>query len=86
MRDYERLFDENKRLRDMSNTLRDDKETAIGEVSRLKVAGHSKLNSLQDECNLKVAHLESSLIDAKERHTSYEEKAYAVITSQEKVT
>lgn len=86
MRDYERLFEENKRLRDLSNSLRDEKEAALGEVSKLKVSNHNRLNAVSDECNMRVAHLESMLLESKERHKCYEERAYAVITSQEKMT
>jgi hypothetical protein len=86
MRDYERLFEENKRLRDLNNSLRDEKESALADISKLKVSSHNQLNFMQDECNMKVAHLESGLIEAKERHKAYEERAYSVITSQEKVT
>lgn len=35
---------------------------------------------------MKVAHLEGIILDLKERHKSYEDKAYSVIISQEKVT
>jgi hypothetical protein len=31
MKDYERLFDENKRLRDLTNQLRDEKDQAVSE-------------------------------------------------------
>ncbi len=86
MRDYERLFEENKRLREMNGALRDEKEAALGDVSRLKVTSHNQLNAMQDECNVKVAHLESALIEAREKHKGYEERAYQVISSQEKVT
>jgi hypothetical protein len=41
MRDYERLFEENKRMRDLSNALRDEKENALAEVSKLKVTSHN---------------------------------------------
>jgi hypothetical protein len=41
MRDYERLFEENKRMRDLSNALRDEKESSLAEVSKLKVTSHN---------------------------------------------
>ena len=81
MRDYERLFAENKRLRELGNSLRDEKETALAEVSKLKVASHTRMTEVQDECNLKIAHLEQMLLEQKERHRAYEERAYAVISS-----
>jgi hypothetical protein len=59
MRDYERYFDENKRLRDVINTLREEKDAALSEVKRLKNIYHDRVNDLNDECNLKVAHLEN---------------------------
>ena len=86
MRDYERLFDENKRLRDLCNGLRDEKENALSDVSRLKLQKHTEMNAMSDECNLKLAHLESMLLETKEKHKSYEERAYQVISSQEQVT
>ncbi len=76
MRDYERYFDDNKRQRELINQLRDEKESAVSEVNRLKIVFHSRINELNDECNVKVAHLENSLLEAKERHKSYEERAY----------
>ena len=36
MRDYERYFDENKRLKEILNSLRDEKDTAFSEINRLK--------------------------------------------------
>ena len=47
---------------------------------------HNRINEISDECNMKVAHLEGIILDLKERHKSYEDKAYSVIISQEKVT
>lgn len=86
MRDYERYFDDNKRQRELINQLRDEKESAISEVNRLKIVFHSRVNELNDECNVKVAHLENTLLEAKERHKSYEERAYQVMIHQEKIT
>ena len=76
MKDYERLFDENKRLRDLTNQLRDEKDQAISDLSREKVFQHNRINEVTDDANAKVAHLESILIEMKERHKSYEERAY----------
>ncbi len=59
MRDYERYFDDNKRLRELINQLRDEKESAISELNRLKIVFHGRVNELNDECNVKVAHLEN---------------------------
>jgi hypothetical protein len=55
MRDYERYFDENKRLRDLVNTLRDEKDIALSEIKRLKTLYHDRVNELNDESNLKIA-------------------------------
>jgi hypothetical protein len=55
VRDYERYFDENKRQREMVNSLREEKEVALGEVRRLKSLYHDRVNELNDEFNLKVA-------------------------------
>ncbi len=86
MRDYERYFDDNKRLRELINQLRDEKESAISELNRLKIVFHGRVNELNDECNVKVAHLENQLLESKERHKAYEERAYTVMISQEKIT
>ena len=59
MRDYERYFEENKRLREMVNTLREEKDTSYSELKRLKNVYHDRINELNDECNLKIAHLEN---------------------------
>ena len=59
MRDYERYYEENKRLREILNTTREEKDIAQGEVKRLKVVFHDRVNELNDECNLKVAHIEN---------------------------
>lgn len=55
MRDYERYFEENKRLRELLNTTREEKENSYLEVKRLKNLYHDRVNELNDECNLKVA-------------------------------
>ena len=81
MRDYDRLFEDNKRLRDMCNQLRDETETAVSDVSKAKVQHHNRTNEITDEYNLKVAHLESMILEQKERHKTYEERAYSVIIS-----
>ena len=47
---------------------------------------HGRVNELNDECNVKVAHLENCMLEAKERHKGYEERAYSVMISQEKIT
>jgi len=41
---------------------------------------------LNDEYNVKIAHLENTLLEAKERHKGYEERAYTVMIHQEKIT
>ena len=55
MKDYERYLEENKRLRDLLNTVREEKEVASSEVKRLKTLYHDRVNELNDECNLKIA-------------------------------
>jgi len=81
MKDYERLFDENKRLRDLTNQLRDEKDQSVSENQKGKVYQHNRLNEVQDEANTKIAHLESIMIEMKERHRAYEERAYSVVIS-----
>lgn len=63
MRDYERLFDENKRLKELSNQLREDRESALAELARNKLHQHNRVNDITDEANAKVANLEALLID-----------------------
>jgi hypothetical protein len=79
MRDYERYFTENKRLRELVNTIRDEKDTAISELNRLKVIYHDRINELNDDCNIKIAQLENLLLEAKEKHRHTEEGAYGVM-------
>ena len=85
MRDYERYFDENKRLRDLVNTLRDEKDIALSEIKRLKNLYHDRVNELNDECNLKIAQLENCLLETKERSKMSEEKSYEVMMMQERI-
>lgn len=47
VRDYERYFIENKRLRELVNIIRDEKDTAISELSRLKGIYNDRLNDLK---------------------------------------
>lgn len=86
MRDYERYFEENKRLRELLNSLREEKDNALIEVKRLKNMYHDRINELNDECNLKIAHLENLLLEAKEKHRFHEEKGYEIMMMQEKIT
>lgn len=85
MRDYERYFEESKRLRELVNTLRDEKDTALSEVKRLKTLYHDRVNELNDECNLKIAQLENALLETKERGKMSDEKAYEVMMMQERI-
>lgn len=85
MREYEDLFAENKRLKELTTTLREEKEQAAADVSRLKLSKLTSVQTLQDESNLKMAHLESMLVESREKHKDYEERAYTVINSQEKI-
>ena len=43
--------------------MRDEKDTAISELNRLKVIYHDRVNELNDECNIKVAQLENQLLE-----------------------
>jgi len=63
MRDYDRLFEDNKRLRDMCNQLSFEKEAALSDSSKAKIQHHNRTNEITDEYNLKVAHLESLIIE-----------------------
>ena len=83
--DYERYFVENKRLREHLNTIRDEKDTAIVELNRLKSLYHDRVNELNDECNIKIARLENQLLEQKEKHRTTEENAYEVMMRQEKI-
>lgn len=85
MRDYDRYFVENKRLRELVNTIRDEKDTAISELNRLKVIYHDRVNELNDECNIKLAQVENQLLEQKEKHRHAEEGAYEVMAQQEKI-
>ena len=84
-RDYHQYFDENKRLREHVNTVRDEKDTAISELKRLKAIHHNRVTELTDECNIKIAHLENQLLENKEKNRHSEEGAYEVMVQQEKI-
>lgn len=58
MSDYERLFDENKRLRELTNQLREEKESAFTELARNKLNQQNRINDLTDDANAKMASLE----------------------------
>jgi hypothetical protein len=49
------------------NTLRDEKDTAINELRRLKNVYHDRVQELNDECNLKIVYLENQLLECKEK-------------------
>ena len=84
-RDYERYFDETKRLREMQSALRDDKDAALSEVKRLKTLYHDRITELNDECNLKLAQLENQLLETRERAKFSEEKSFDVMRMQERI-
>lgn len=67
------------------NLIRDEKDTAISELNRLKVIYHERVNELNDECNIKIAQLENQLLEVKERHRHSESGAYEVMAQQEKM-
>ena len=85
MRDYERYFDENKRLREIVNSLREEKDTAQSEVKKLKNQYQDRINELNDECNLRLAHMENLLIEGNDKHKFNEEKSYEIMIMQEKI-
>jgi hypothetical protein len=85
MRDYERYFEENKRLREMVNSLRDEKDTALGEIRRLKAIYHDRVSELNDDCNMKIAQLENHLLETRERAKYGEEKSIEVMLMQERI-
>ena len=85
MRDYERYFDENKRLREVLNTLREEKETAWMEVNRMKLQHQQTVNELNEECNQRLAHLTQQLLDSKDRYMFHEKKATDIMIMQERI-
>lgn len=85
MRDYERYYDENKRLRDDLNLIRSEKDTALSELKRLKTMFQERTQELQDEYNLKLAHAENQLLEMRERNQMNEERAYEIMMMQEKI-
>merc|ERR1711861_94235 len=85
MREYERYFDENKQLRAKENLIRDEKDTAISELNRLKFIHHERVTELTDDCNIKIAQLENQLLQVKDRHRNQESGAYEVMAQQDKM-
>lgn len=51
VKDYERLFDENKRLRELTNSLREDKDAATGDLARVKAFSQTRLHEVSDQAN-----------------------------------
>lgn len=66
--------------------MREEKDTTVAELQRTKTYQHNRLNEVTDEANTKVAHLEQIMLEMKQRHKAYEEKAYSVMINQEKLT
>jgi hypothetical protein len=85
VRDYDRYFVENKRLRELVNCIRDEKDTAISELNRLKVIYHDRVQDQNDQCNYRISALENELLDQREKNRKSEEGAYEVMTQQEKI-
>ena len=48
IRDYDNYFTENKRLREHINTIRDEKDSSVSELNRLKIIYHERVNELND--------------------------------------
>lgn len=46
---------------------------------------HDRVNEINDECNLKIAHVENQLLESKERYKYHEEKSYEIMMMQEKI-
>lgn len=86
VRDYERLLDENKRMREVTNSLREDKDAAVSDLARLKSFFQTRLAEVSDQANTKVANLEALMLEMRERHKAYEERAYSLMVSQEQIT
>ena len=86
LKENHRLIDENKRERDLINQLREEKDQAVSDLARNKTYQHNRVNEVTDEANTKVAHLEQMMLEMKERHKAYEERAYTVMIQQEKLT
>lgn len=81
VKDYTRVFDENKRLKELVSQLREEKETAIMETQKNKNYSHNRVLELQEQANEKIANLESVMVDMKERHKGFEERAYSVMVN-----
>jgi hypothetical protein len=59
IRDYDNYFTENKRLREHINTIRDEKDSSVSELNRLKIIYHERVNELNDYCNSKISQIEN---------------------------
>ena len=85
LKENERLTDESKRSKELVNQLREDKDSALQDLQRNKTIQHNRLTEVTDEANTKVAHLEQCMLEMKQKHKQYEEKAYTVSIRQEKL-
>lgn len=84
-RDYQKTFDENMQLKDLTNILRDQKDQGLSEVNRLKHIHMERVNELNDDYNTKLASTENTLIDTKERQKYQEERTYSIMIAQERI-
>lgn len=86
IRENDRLSNENKREKELVLQLREEKDSLVNELSKTKTFHHNRVHDLSDEANTRCAHLEEQMLEMKQRHKNYEEKAYCILIAQEKLT
>ena len=55
MGDYNRYYEENRKLRETQMTLKDEKENAYNEINRIKTVHFTTVNELKEDNNMKVS-------------------------------
>ena len=86
IRENDRLSSENMREKELVLQLREEKDKLVGELSKTKSFHNNRFHDLSDEANTRCAHLEEQMLEMKQRHKNYEEKAYCILIAQEKLT
>jgi len=85
-RENDRLLTENKRDKELVMQLREEKDSLVSELTKTRAFNSNRVHDLQDEANSRCAHLEEQMLEMKQRHKQYEERAYNILIAQEELT
>jgi hypothetical protein len=65
------------------NCLRDEKDSALSELRRLKALYHDRVSEVSGDANLRIAQLEGLMLEQKEAARAQQELSYEVIRRQQ---